>query len=567
MAEAIENLEQTEESTETGVPAVCAEPEKKISVSNDLKRFTRKKKKKKKWVIAAVLLIAVGFAAVKFMTRGNTGIPVTTTPLEKGDLVNSVSLTGVVQSADSMQVYAKASGNVDTIAVAVGDHVEAGDVLCLLDSSDIKLSIEEKNAYIANTARMNELGLSSTQKDYEDTLSDLKNKMDSSVESAEQALDAAQRDLNDARADLNDHKDDMEYADDVMYASEKKLSRAREAFDEADQALDEAEKALNNVDKDSPEYADLEANRKKAEENYNVAKDNYDAALKEWNDSNTEYGGDLSAYSKAYRKARLNYESALSNRDIAVKESKRKLEDLQSQIEKSKLSADQTADQIALQRLQKQLADSTVTAPISGTVTVVEAKLGAPASGLLFVIEDTDSLVVKTKIKEYDVATVKEGLPVDVKSDATGDTVFNGQVQKIYPAAVKAADGTTKDEGTVEFETEVALTSKDTGLKVGMNVRLGVTTGEKKGVYFVPFDAVTTNADGKNVIYIAKQQEEGKMTAEEIPVTTGMETDFYIEISGDQLSDDVQVITDPSMVTPGMPIMVLPDGAAIPAKG
>ena len=546
MAQVMENQEQTESLTETGLPVISTEPEKKNSVSSDLKRFTRKKKKKKKWVIAAILLVVIGFAVVKFMTRGNAGIPVTTTPLEKGDLVNSVSLTGVVQSADSMQVYAKGSGNVDTIAVSVGDHVEAGDVLCLLDSSDIKLSIEEKNAYIANTAKANELGLSSTQKDYEDALSDLKNKMNSSVESAEQSLDAAQRDLNDARADLNDHKDDMEYADDVMYASEKKLSRAREAYDQADKDFDDGKIT-------------------KAE--FDVIEKAYQDALKEWNDNNTEYGGDLSQYSKAYRKARLSYESALSNRDIAVKESKRKLEDLQNQIEKSKLTADQTADQIALQRLQKQLADSTVTAPISGTVTVVDAKLGAPASGLLFVIEDTDNLVVKTKVREYDVSTVKEGMPVDVKSDATGDTIFNGQVQKIYPAAVKATDGTTKDEGTVEFETEVALTSKDTGLRVGMNVRLGVTTGEKKGVYYVPFDSVTTNADGKNIIYITKQQEEGKMTAEEIPVTTGMETDFYIEISGDQLADDVQVITDPSMVTPGMPVMVLPDGAAMPAKG
>lgn len=546
MAEVMENQEQTESLTETGLPVISAEPEKKNSVSSDLKRFTRKKKKKKKWVIAAILLVVIGFAVVKFMTRGNAGIPVTTTPLEKGDLVNSVSLTGVVQSADSMQVYAKGSGNVDTIAVSVGDHVEAGDVLCLLDSSDIKLSIEEKNAYIANTAKANELGLSSTQKDYEDALSDLKNKMNSSVESAEQSLDAAQRDLNDARADLNDHKDDMEYADDVMYASEKKLSRAREAYDQADKDFDDGKIT-------------------KAE--FDVIEKAYQDALKEWNDNNTEYGGDLSQYSKAYRKARLSYESALSNRDIAVKESKRKLEDLQNQIEKSKLTADQTADQIALQRLQKQLADSTVTAPISGTVTVVNAKLGAPASGLLFVIEDTDNLVVKTKVREYDVSTVKEGMPVDVKSDATGDTIFNGRVQKIYPAAVKATDGTTKDEGTVEFETEVALTSKDTGLRVGMNVRLGVTTGEKKGVYYVPFDSVTTNADGKNIIYITKQQEEGKMTAEEIPVTTGMETDFYIEISGDQLADDAQVITDPSMVTPGMPVMVLPDGVAMPAKG
>ncbi len=545
MAEVMENQEQAEALTETS-PAIAAEQEKKNPVNDDLKRFTRKKKKKKKWVIAAVLLLVVGFAAYKFLTRGNINIPVTTTPLEKGDLVNSVSLTGVVQSADSMQVYAKGSGNVDTIAVAVGDHVEAGDVLCLLDSSDIKLSIEEKNAYIANTAKANELGLSSTKKDYEDALSDLKNQMDSSVDSAERSLDAAQRELNDARADLNDHKDDMEYADDVMYASEKKLSRAREAYDQADKDLGDGK--ITRAEYDAIEKA-------------------YQDALKEWNDNNTEYGGDLTVYSKDYRKARLSYESALSSRDIAVKESKRKLEDLQTQIEKGKLSADQTADQFALQKLHKQLADSTVTAPISGTVTVVEAKLGAPASGLLFVIEDTDNLVVKTKIKEYDVTTVKEGLPVDVKSDATGDAVFNGRVQKIYPAAVKADDGTTKDEGTVEFETEVSLTSKDTGMRVGMNVRLGVTTGERNGIYYVPFDAVTTNTDGKNVIYIAKQQEEGKMTAEEIPVTTGMETDFYIEISGDQLSDGTQVITDPSMVTRGMPVMVLPDSAAIPAKG
>lgn len=552
MSEIIKEKDRTEGQTAISLSKIDADKQK--SVNNDLKRFTgKKRRKKRKWVIAIVLLALVGFGVVKFMTRGTPSFPVTTMPLEKGDLTNVISLTGVVESANSRQVYAKASGNVDTIAVSVGDHVEAGDVLCLLDSSDLKLSIEEKKAYIANTAKMNELGLSSAEKSYKDAQSDLKNQLDASVKSAENALDRAQRDLNDARSDLNDHKDDMKIADDVMYASEKKLSRARDA-------LEKAEKALNGVEPEADNYTELKKECDDAEKAYA-------AAFKEWNDNNTEYGGDLTVYSKDYRKARQNYEQALSDRDIAVKESKRKLDTLQDQIEKNQISADQTMDQIELQKLHRQLADATITAPISGTVTVVDAKVGSPASGLLFVVEDTDNLTVKTKIKEYDIATIQEGMTAQVKSDATGENIFNGSVQKIFPAAVKAPDGTTLEDGTVEFETLVGLTPPSTGLRVGMNVRLGVVTGEKAGVYSVPFDAVTTDAEGQNILYIAKQQEDGTMTAEQVPVTTGMETDFSLEVSGDQLTDGMQVITDPSAVTPGMQIMVMPDSMTPPTAG
>lgn len=545
MSETIKEKNPTGEQTGISLPQV--DMNKQTTAVKDLKRFTGKKKHKKtKWFIGILVLAAVGYGVMKFVMPSDASIPVATTSLQKGDLTNIVSLTGVLKSANSRQVYAKGNGNIDTVAVSVGDHVEAGDVLCLLDSTDIQLSIQEKNAYIANTAKMNELGLSSAQKSYDDAMKDLRNELDSSVESAESSLERAQRELNDARSELNDHKDDMEMADDVMYASEKKLSRARDALQKADKALQQAENNGGDV-----------ANLKKA---YDEAQEAYDEAFKEWNDNNTEYGGDLTVYSKDYRRARESYEQALTNRDIAVKESKRRLESLQDDIEKSKLSADQTIDQFALQRLQRQLADATVTAPISGTVTVINAKVGSPAGGMLFVIEDTDNLVVKTKIKEYDISTIQEGMTAEVKSDATGESVFEGNVEKIYPAAMKTADGSIKEDGTVEFETHVALTSKDTGLRVGMNVRLGVITGQVKDVYSVPFDAVTTNAEGQDIVYIAKAQEDGTMIAEELPVTTGMETDFSLEVSGDQLTDGLQIITDGAMVIPGMQISVLSNG-------
>mgnify|MGYP001188988108 FL=1 len=552
MSETIQEKDHLEEQTGISLPEI--DTNKQTSFNNDLKRFTGKKKHKKtKWVIAILLLAVVGFGVMKFTMRKDPSIPVSTVPLEKGDLTNIVSLTGVLESANSRQVYAKGAGNIDTVAVSVGDHVEAGDVLCLLDSSDIKLSIEEKNAYIANTKKSNQLNLSSAQKNYEDAVNDLKNQLDSSVEAAEHSLEQAQRRLNDARSDLNDHKDDLEIADDVMYASEKKLSRARDAMEKAKKALHEAEKSGVDVEKYKQEYDEAE----KA----------YSEAFKEWNDNNTEYGGDLSVYSKDYRSARESYEQALTNRDIAIKESKRKLEDLQDSIEKSELTADQSADQFALQRLHRQLADATVTAPVSGTVTVVNAEVGSPASGLLFVIEDTNNLVVKTKIKEYDVPAIQEGMAAEVKSDATGEAVFEGSVQKIFPAAMKTADGSVKEEGSAEFETHVAITSEHTGLRVGMNVRLGVITGQRKDVYSVPYDAVTTNAEGQDIIYIAKLQEDGTMMPEEIPVTTGMETDFSLEVSGDQLTDGMQIITDPSMIIPGMQISVLSDGMMPLAEG
>lgn len=45
-------------------------------------------------------------------------------------------------------------------------------------------------------------------------------------------------------------------------------------------------------------------------------------------------------------------------------------------------------------------------------------------------------------------------------------------------------------------------------------------------------------------------------------MTTGMETDFYLEISSDGLADGDQVLSDASTVIPGMPSRWRPAWAA-----
>lgn len=503
-----------------------------------------KKRHIKRWVILGGVVIVAGLVVLKVMTRPPQLPMMAGTQLTRQTLSSTVNLNGVVESANSAQVYAKVGNMVEQVPVKVGDRVEAGQLLAQLDTTDIQLSIAQQQTQMNQTSKLNQLTEEISQRDYDQLVEDLKNNMDSQVVSAEQALKSAQRELSQARADMNERKDEMAHADEMMYALEKKLSRAKDAYEQA-------EKDYEKV-KNDPNVSEEE--KKKLQEAMQQAGEAYDQAVRDWNDGNNEYGGDLSTYSRSYRQARLAYEAALEDRNIAQQNAQRRLEELEETIKKNQLSSDQTADQYGLQKLQKELSDSTITAPISGTVTAVYAKEGAPASGLMFIIEDIDNLVVKTKIKEYDIFTVKEGMSAEIKSDATGNQIFQGQVSTISPSAVKDANGEVKDQGTVEFESDVALTSPESGLRVGMNVRLNIIRDRKENVYAVPLEAIATDENGQSIVYQAVTDEEGNTTAQPIAVTPGLETDFYMEISGETLADGMTILNSAEGLAPGMPI-------------
>lgn len=225
----------------------------------------------------------------------------------------------------------------------------------------------------------------------------------------------------------------------------------------------------------------------------------------------------------------------------------------------SQIAAQSTKSQeIAIQSLQKNLDDATITAPVSGVVTAVYAEEGQPGNGLLFVIEDTDALKITTNIREYDVGNIEVGMPVIIKSDATGDKEISGTVTYIAPAANKTEAGNTltADDSTVEFEAEVQVNDADSGLRIGMNTRLTVLLEERDNVYGVPYDSVVEKADGSEVVYAVEpsSEKEGSYVVTEVPVTTGLETDFYIEVSGDGITDGLSIVSDPQSVAPGMEV-------------
>ena len=506
------------------------------SQQQEIARFTRKKPKKKKIIMGAVVIAAVAIGGAKILLAKPPVPAVTTVGLERRELVNQVGVSGVVESAQGMQVYSTVSSTVNTVNVKVGDRVSEGDVLAQLDTTDLELDIAQQQSSIYKQAQLGQLELEAAQRERDYLDSDLQEDMDSQLVSAEHALDAAQR-------DLKDNKDDIDFAEEVLLDLERKRDRAEDA-------LKKVEKELKKAQQNGTVTPELE-------QRVETARDNYMKAATEYHEEDTSFDGDYSMYTKLYRQARTAYETALSNYEIAKQNAGRRLENSEDAIRRARLSADQSAAQYTLKQLQNRLEDSTIKAPIAGTVTAVYAKEGGQGSGLLFVIENTDDLVVKTKVKEFDIGSVKEGMSAVIKSDATGDEEFEGRIERISPAANKNAAGEVQSSGSVEFDTDVALLSKDSGLRVGMNVRLNIILDRKENVFAVPFEAVITDPEGKEIVYAARPNAEGKLIATAVPVTSGMETDFYLEVSGEGLQEGDLIISDAASITDGMEVQDL----------
>lgn len=80
------------------------------------------------------------------------------------------------------------------------------------------------------------------------------------------------------------------------------------------------------------------------------------------------------------------------------------------------------------------------------------------------------------------------------------------------------------------------MTSSDDRIKLGMTAKCSIVKKEALDVYAVPYDAVHRE-NGESYILVKDGDSTSKVT-----VTTGMETDYYIEVQGDDLQEGLQVV-------------------------
>ena len=88
-----------------------------------------------------------------------------TAVIEHRSLVESVSATGSVTSAGSKSVTAEVTGVKSlSVPVQVGDMVKEGDLLCLLDTTDLEENLANSELSLSVSQRRTQLDLDSAQR-------------------------------------------------------------------------------------------------------------------------------------------------------------------------------------------------------------------------------------------------------------------------------------------------------------------------------------------------------------------------------------------------------------------
>ncbi len=480
-------------------------------------------KKKKKWIILGCVAAAVAVLVLVGVNNARTQLAemnaaVQTKALQKMTLADTVNVTGTVQSRDNAKVYSPAATlSVKTVNVSVGDKVNAGDVLCVLNTDNLEKQIEQSRATLDTAKSSGAQSVKSNQLKYDNDVKNLQNGQNATINQAKSAVDNAQTQLSIAENQYN-----------TLVAGE---NAAKAALDAA-----QADATANPGDPTKQTAAA-------------AAQVAYDQAHQA-----------QVAYSSSYNGAQKAYNNAVAALDAAKIAVNQQIEAEKQALNASKSAANTDAQEAALAALELQLSQATIKAPVGGTVTSVNAVEGASSSGLLFTIDNTDELEVATTIKEFDVNNVTLGMNCSIQSDGTGEDAYQGTLKSIEPAAVQSSAGSLAGTGSaagtvqaasdndVKFNAIISVTSRDTRLKIGMKARVDIILNQKEGVLAVPYDAVVANAAGEKVVYAINKDAGGKDSFQEIPVTTGMETDFYIEVSGKSLQEGMLIVSNPDSI-------------------
>ena len=171
---------------------------------------------KKKKIILAVAVIAVAAAGLKVALGAGgqepIGTPVTTAAVTRQDLQEVLKEKAVLEGTESTEVVSRLHYEVTQLLVQEGDKVSKGQLLAVLDSSDIQDEIAQTNGELQLLEYQQQETLKDRQTEYDNALLEKQNAektyqdkqqlfsigaaSQSEVDEAKDALDKAQRTLD-----------------------------------------------------------------------------------------------------------------------------------------------------------------------------------------------------------------------------------------------------------------------------------------------------------------------------------------------------------------------------------
>lgn len=467
---------------------------------------------KKNYLIYGILIIAVvgilGFTVVKNGSNAEETLIV-----KKENFLQQVSISGKVISSESVDLAFSQTGRVSNVYVDVGDEVAKGTILASIENGDVRAEILQKKAtLLATEAVLNELkrGL----RPEKITISKAK------VHSAEINLAKEQRSLREKISDVYIKSDDAVRTQADQFISNPNSLNPRLVFNTDGQIEQDilslrvklegvltswnleisTQNDINKLAGTSLTYSSIV---KTFLEKVTLAFSTLDssstlsqATINGWKSDISNARTTLSTATSNLVSVIGNVDSAkaalsLSQKELLLDEAGVTKEDIEEQEAKVKAAE---ADVVSIQaKYQKTL----VTAPFTGIVSKMDAKVGGSASSNTSLVSmiSIGALQVESFVPEINSPLIKVGDSATVTLDAYGkDVVFNTIIISIDPAE-------TIRDGVSTYKTKLQFNEYDSRVKPGMTANIVVTTEEKKDVIAIP-QGIVFSEGNKKFVYI-----------------------------------------------------------------
>jgi RND family efflux transporter MFP subunit len=575
-------------------------------------------------VVAVVALLALG-AAFKLSTRkaavtpavkpastaeapaSPTAVEVRVEPVAIGALEQPVRVTGTLRTDETVTLSTKATGLVKSVSAKEGDRVSRGQLLVVIDDSDIRAqrdravaavqaaeaTVVEKRAQVQSyESKLRQAKTSSTIKDTaarsdyrkaEQALETAKSRMTQAKSQAgiqqtesETRVNSAKENLQAARERLKSltegsRKQEIATATAAVTRAETQVARAKSAYDRRAMLLKEkaiAEEAVDNARRDyEVAVADLAA----AKENLSLVREGPRGEEIRAQEEQVRSTESLLRDAEANR-AKL----AISNEDVRAAENG--VQQAQAGLEAAKAALAQTnwnvdevrSAQAALAvakadvakaraavvqarsdvRLQDELiAQTRVFSPVNGIVTKRQVQTGAAVVQMrneLMTLVSSDTLYFEAAAPEAALSQLRPGLPAQVMLDAVPGKIFPGTVREIIPVA----EGVNR---SVRLRISIPADVQSRAV-VGGFARAQVTGRTGGDAMSVPRTALVSD-EGEPAVFVLR---DGK----------AVRTSVVLDDPGGGVSKRVRIL---SGLTPGERVIVegaadLTDGQAVKVK-
>lgn len=491
----------------------------------------------KKWSIALLVCIVLVSYFVFFKNKASTETRYVTEAIVKGDITSSISGSGQVKASDTIDVSSKATGNINYVAVAVGQEVKKGSLIASLDSRDAKIAVETAQLSLDKIKTPSTLTLLQKQNSLSKSYSDGWNNISSFVIDMETIVNGME-DLHNNGYLGNQNKMLLSRTGkDKIDASENAYWEAKKSFDKTVSlyktlSLSSSDSEIEKLINQSLDASKVISNAVK------LSKASFDYVVNDFDDADSTTAINTQNNLNSWTTSVNNYVNSVSSNLNSIKENSQSLLDTVSGGD----VLDIRQAELNLQTKKNAYDDYFIRAPFDGIISSLTAKVGQSTSGSIGTIITKQKLVT-ISLNEVDIAKIKLGQKSTLTFDAIDELTLTGKVAEIDSVG-------TVSSGVVTYNVSISIDADDARVKPGMSVSATIMTDAMQDVVVVPNGAIKTGRNGSYVEVFSQplvatspgvQGSTSSVLPKKVSVQTGLVNDTSTEVTSGLKEGDIIV--------------------------